>query len=150
MTGSISQPLKGFPSPWETLMGWMRSEERQEGGPGCHQQHLRQSFPPAKLQINWESIRVCCMGDKLKAKTFVLAVARRQSCEQAIFHAHLSSQRKTSLPGESAGRGHVPTTPTVLLSSHGEWARVGTSSPREVTSNQQWNPGRVTAEIGDK
>lgn len=90
------------------------------------------------------------MGDKLKARTFVLAVARRQSCEQAIFHAHLSSQRKTSLPGESAGRGHVPTTPTVLLSSHGEWGHVGTSSPQEVTSNPQWNPGRVTAEIGDK
>lgn len=68
-------------------MGWMRSEERQEGGPGCHQQHLRQSFPPAKLQINWESITVCCMGNKLKARTFVLAVARSQSCEQAIFHA---------------------------------------------------------------
>lgn len=45
---SISQPLKGVPSPWETLMGQMRPEGRQEGGPGCHQEHLKQPFPPPK------------------------------------------------------------------------------------------------------
>lgn len=64
------------------------------------------------------------MGNVLQARIFVLAEARSQSCEQIILHARLSSQGKMPLSGESAGRGHVPTTSTVLWSSHGEWGRV--------------------------